>query len=313
MRVSVIIPCFNVEHFVVHAVDSVLAQDHADLELICVNDGSTDGTGALLEGLKERISIPYHCIHRANGGACAARNTGIERSTGDYLEFLDADDRLMAGKLSHQVELVQRHDEPDLIAGSSIIRTAEGAVFRTEILNGNGDDPWLSLMRHELGGSPQNLWKHHAVVAAGGWTEGLGSSQEYDLMFRMLQGGARLIRDPEVLTEIHQRKTGSISQTNLDRNWRRFVDLRARVVKHMRTHFPDRDQRAYEQVLFDSLRTYYPFNPDDAVELHRELFPNGFDPARSTATGRGYLLLHKLFGFSMANRLRHWASSATTG
>jgi glycosyltransferase involved in cell wall biosynthesis len=304
MRISVVIPCYNVESFVERAVASVLEQDHTDIELICVNDGSTDRTAEVLQRIGHGIKVPFKHIDQANAGACAARNTGIGQSTGTYLEFLDADDRLLPGKLSHQISLLQRHGQPDLLIGSSITRAADGSVARTEVLAEDGYDPWLALMRHELGGSPQNLWKRDSVLKAGRWSEGLGSSQEYDLMFRMLQNGARVVRDEAILTEIHQRASGSISQTNMDRNWRRFVELRARVVEHLRKAEPDLDLQPHLQVLFDSLRTYYPFDPKAAVELHRKFIPSDFTPSRSPATGRGYLLLHRILGFATANKVR---------
>ncbi|MBL7950706.1 MAG: glycosyltransferase family 2 protein [Flavobacteriales bacterium] len=304
MRISVIIPCYNVEAYLQRAIDSVVRQDHADLELICVNDGSTDGTSEALRRIAKDIRIPFVHIDQENAGACAARNTGIGHSTGEYIEFLDADDNLLPGKLSHQVRLIDEHEQPDLIVGSAVIRSVEGDIVRTEILREDGYDAWLALMRHELGGSPQNLWKRSAVLAAGGWSEGLGSSQEYDLMFRMLQCDARLTRDEAVLTEIHQRGGGSISQTNMDRNWRRFVELRVRIIEHLRSVHPRMDLQEHLQVLFDSLRTYYPFDPKAALQLYERHIPRNFSPTPSPATGKGYLLLHKLLGFSAANRLR---------
>ncbi len=92
MRFSVIVPVYNVEDYLETCVASVIAQTCQDYELILVDDGSTDQSGAMCD----RLARQYHCrvIHQANGGLGAARNTGIDAARGDYLVFLDSDDFL---------------------------------------------------------------------------------------------------------------------------------------------------------------------------------------------------------------------------
>ncbi|HRO99003.1 MAG TPA: glycosyltransferase family A protein [Flavobacteriales bacterium] len=304
MRISVIIPCYNVERYVERAVRSVLAQTHPDIELIVGDDGSTDGTRERLRALKEELGDRITVLEQENRGACAARNTGLAKATGELVQFLDADDVLLPSKLAHQASVAERSGRPAPVIGSSRIIDPVGNSVRTVVQQPGDRDPWMDLMSHGLNITSTNLWKRAAVEQAGGWREGLGSSQEYDLMFRMLQQGARVVHDPEVLTEIHQRPGGSISQTGLDRNWERFVDLRVRIVEHLRKTRPDLDLQPYLQVLFDSIRTLYLHAPDRAVALYKSHMPRGFVPQRSPATGKGYLFLHRLFGFSWANRLR---------
>jgi glycosyltransferase involved in cell wall biosynthesis len=304
MRISVIIPCHNVERYVERAVRSVLMQTHRDIELIVVDDGSTDGTRERLRSLKQELGEQITVIEQENRGACAARNAGSARASGVYTQFLDADDVLLPGKLAHQAALVEQQGWPDILVGGHVLLDAEGRTIGSEVQTQAPRDPWMDLMAHRSGGTCQNLWRRSAVEQVGGWTEGLRSSQEYDLMFRMLQHGAAMAYDPEVLTEIHQRPGGSISQTGLDRNWERFVDLRVRIVDHLRRTRPDLDLQPYLQVLFDSIRTLYLYAPERAVALYQAHMPHGFMPQRSPATGSGYLLLHRLFGFSWANRLR---------
>jgi glycosyltransferase involved in cell wall biosynthesis len=304
MRISVIIPCFNVERYVERAIASVFAQTHQDLQVIAVDDGSSDGTPALLNELAERHAGKLTVVEQTNQGACAARNAGLALADSTYLQFLDADDVLLPEKLSHQLRTAELNGWPALLIGSSRIVDPNGNTLRTVVQLPGDRDPWMDLMSHGLNITSTNLWKCDDVRAAGGWSEGLGSSQEYDLMFRMLQRGARAVHDAVVLTEIHQRPGGQISQTAVDRNWGRFVELRARILDHLRATRPDLDLRPYQQVLFDSIRTLYLHAPEQAIELYHRLLPKGHVPQRSTATGSVYLLLHRLFGFEMANRLR---------
>ena len=117
--VSVVMPAYNVAWCIGRAVDSVLAQDFRPCELIVVNDGSTDGTGALLEGYGAAITV----IDQENRGMSAARNAGIRRARGTYVAFLDADDWWLAGKLSRQVELM--HGRPEIGFSSTTVRVED--------------------------------------------------------------------------------------------------------------------------------------------------------------------------------------------
>ncbi len=89
-RVSVVIPCFNYGRFLGPAIESVLAQTLQALEIIVIDDGSTDDTAEVANRFQGVVA--YH--HQINGGLCAARNHGIERAAGDLIVFLDADDLL---------------------------------------------------------------------------------------------------------------------------------------------------------------------------------------------------------------------------
>jgi GT2 family glycosyltransferase len=110
VRVSVVVPAYNVERFVRECVESVLSQTMGDLEVICVDDGSTDGTADELESLR-RDDPRVKVITRSNGGPSAARNEGVRNAAGRYLYFLDSDDAL----LPHALEaLCSRMDDAGL-------------------------------------------------------------------------------------------------------------------------------------------------------------------------------------------------------
>ncbi len=99
-RVSVVIPCFNTERYIAGTLRAVLAQTGAALEVIVVDDGSTDGSAALVEREFPQVRL----LRRANGGVAAARNAGIGAATGDWVAFCDADDIWLPGKLAAQLE-----------------------------------------------------------------------------------------------------------------------------------------------------------------------------------------------------------------
>jgi glycosyltransferase involved in cell wall biosynthesis len=99
---SVIIPCYNAERYIAATIASVLAQGHADLEIIVVDDGSKDGSVALV-----RNSFPaVRVIEQANQGVAAARNKGIDVAHGEWIAFVDADDIWLPGKLQAQFDAI---------------------------------------------------------------------------------------------------------------------------------------------------------------------------------------------------------------
>lgn len=108
-KISVILSVFNGQNYVREAIDSVLAQDYPSLELVVVDDGSTDGTASILKSYVDRIIV----ISQDNRGLGAGRNLGIRASNGDYLSFIDHDDCWAANKLSKQMAtLLSSGDDP---------------------------------------------------------------------------------------------------------------------------------------------------------------------------------------------------------
>lgn len=106
--ISVVIPLYNKSAYVEEAVRSVLAQSYPAVEVLVVDDGSTDGSADLVRHL---AAPSVRVITQPNAGVSAARNTGIKQAHGDYLAFLDADDRYLPGYLAAMVTLIQRYPE----------------------------------------------------------------------------------------------------------------------------------------------------------------------------------------------------------
>ncbi|HTP29385.1 MAG TPA: glycosyltransferase family A protein, partial [Anaeromyxobacteraceae bacterium] len=120
--VSVVIPAYNAEAYVAAAVDSVLAQSFRDFELIAVDDGSSDSTGARLRAYRD--SLRY--IRQPNGGVSRARNRGVEESQGRWVAFLDADDVWLPGKLGKQMGALR--DRSDCRACYTAVTVADAML-----------------------------------------------------------------------------------------------------------------------------------------------------------------------------------------
>ena len=114
-RVSVVITCYNHAHYLPEAIQSVLSQSYQPIEIIVVDDGSTDNTREVATGFNE---VRY--IYQPNKGLPAARNTGMAASTGEYLVFLDADDWLLTDAIATNLKYFGTREEIGLVSGAYI-------------------------------------------------------------------------------------------------------------------------------------------------------------------------------------------------
>ena len=120
---SVVVPVYNVEEFLEPCLDSIAAQTFDDLEVVMVNDGSTDASPQIAEAYAER-DARFKLVHRPNGGLSAARNTGVPHATGDYLAFVDSDDVLLPDAYEKMVGSLEKTGSD--FATGNVLRLTEG-------------------------------------------------------------------------------------------------------------------------------------------------------------------------------------------
>ncbi len=303
MLVSVVIPCYNVERYVEDAVASALSQIHAPCDIICVDDGSTDGTLAVLQRLKTHHGDLVTVLSGPNGGASAARNKGLNAARGEYIQYLDADDLLNPTKIKEQVEAIEAAaSRPGLVVGGYKKIHEDG---REEIKPCTGPDPWTALMHTRLGITSSNLWRRDLLLEVGGWNETLKSSQEAELMFRMLQRDPSVLFVPSFSTIIRERE-GSISTSSRGENWVRYIQLRKDMLQYLRAQglLSQHREKAGLQSIFKSIRSLYRHDAALATELYHQLIPKTFVPDSSTSCTRRYLFMYKNLGFERAEYMR---------
>ncbi len=127
--VSVIMPAYNRAHVIGRAIKSVLAQTYNDFELIIVDDGSSDKTEEVVRSFDDpRIRF---LRHERNRGVCAARNTGIKASQGDFITFLDSDDEFTPARLQEQVSALKKYGANNIFVTGTIFLDDNGARVQT--------------------------------------------------------------------------------------------------------------------------------------------------------------------------------------
>lgn len=128
---SVIIPAYNVEDTIARCVDSVLRQDVAGMELIIVDDGSTDATPSICDAYTANPAVTV--VHTVNGGLSVARNNGIERARGELITFVDSDDYLADNTYGRLVDIATAHPDYDIIEFPVVKEDGTTELFRTAL------------------------------------------------------------------------------------------------------------------------------------------------------------------------------------
>ena len=183
--VSVVMPVLDGERFVADAVASVRAQAWPELELIAVDDGSTDGTAEILVELAADPANRLRVVRTENRGPAAARNHGLRLAHGAFIAFIDADDLWPTGKLEVQMRRFSERPELDVVYGLVEIRDCEGHKGASRRFRNDGQP----IIMTNLGSA---VFRVTAFARIGGFEESLRSAEDTDWVLRALEVGVRL-------------------------------------------------------------------------------------------------------------------------
>jgi glycosyltransferase involved in cell wall biosynthesis len=179
---SIVIPCYNQAHYLGEAIASALAQAHPLVEVVVVDDGSSDHTAAVAA---RHPSV--RCLRQPNRGLPAARNAGWRASKGRYVIFLDADDRLLPNAATVGVAALAAHSGAALAAGLERRIAADGSPLSTPRRPRVDTDHYASLVRRCWIVVATATYRRDALVAVGGFDERLRFAEDYDLYLRLAQ------------------------------------------------------------------------------------------------------------------------------
>jgi glycosyltransferase involved in cell wall biosynthesis len=211
--VSIIIPCYNGERFLREAIDSCLAQTYRPVEIIVVDDGSTDGSLDILKSYGDAVIWET----KSNRGPSYARNRGFDLSSGKYIQYLDADDYLLPEKLERQVKVLEEtgvdvvysdwqvlYHLPD---GNELWSDIVGFDMHKDILTPLLSRRWLR--------TEAPLFRRDIVQHAGGWDENIRAVEEKDFHLSVALAGARFHYEPGCLSVFRRYGRVTLSTSNL--------------------------------------------------------------------------------------------------
>ena len=139
-KISVVIPAYNKANLTIKTIESVLGQTYGNIEVIVVDDGSTDDTKNKLQSFGDRI----HYIYKQNGGACSARNVGIKQATGEYIALLDCDDIFDSEKIAKSVECLEKNPDYGFVHTGMLFINGDDDVISDQGISDYPTSGWIA-------------------------------------------------------------------------------------------------------------------------------------------------------------------------
>jgi glycosyltransferase involved in cell wall biosynthesis len=285
--ISVIIPTYNAADYLPATLESVFAQSPPPLEIIVVDDGSSDDTPRLLESYGERVRV----VRQANfGGPSRPRNVGVSAASGELIALFDSDDLMLPGKLAAAAAVFAAVPEVDLVFTDFRAIDQTGTVvtprylegyrdFRAHLRDGgescrgliSGPELYRQLLRANFIGTSSVVVRRTALVDAGGFDEELFNSDDRDMWYRLARGG-RVFAFLDEPWHAYRRRPGSVT-VNVVRRMPSVI----RVLEKQRPHLSDPADVAYLEGAIRGAQTTYAWSLrragrcSEAAALYRRL------------------------------------------
>lgn len=295
-QISVVIPCYAQAHLLGSAIESTLAQEAASVDLVVVDDGSPDDVAGVVARYP---GVRY--IRQRNQGLSAARNAGMRASTGDFLVFLDADDRLLPGALAAGLECFAEHPESAFVYGDFRYMREDGTPLerrkrpplRVDLYGG-------MLVRNHIEMTSTVLFRRSVLEQVGGFRESLRSAEDYDLLLRIARVHPTNFHRALVAEYRRYEHTGS----SLSRNAARMLRSTTQVLRAQRPFTRGND--FYESQLAEGIRFFQDYYGGELVgDVRSRLRAHDW-----TGAVRGAVVLVRYYPRGIAERIARRARSA---
>lgn len=303
-KVSILIPCFNAEQWIGNAIASALDQTYGNIEIVVVDDGSSDGSLEIIQSFGRRI----HWESGPNRGGNQTRNRLLELANGEWVQFLDADDYLLPAKIQNQMNFIGESESLVDMVYSPVIHSVL-TNGRFEVFEANGADEtetplehWLQWRCCQTGSA---LWNTESLRAIGGWNEELKCCQDIELTMRAIINELNLVYFPIGEAVYRVWSEGSVSRSNIERTQAQQI----RLMEYMHEFLVSRkkltkvNRQLLGKTFFRIARNWAKSNLIEASEfasskMNKRLFV--LDPK---ACNRFYSILFHVVGFKTAERV----------
>ena len=315
MLVSILIPCYNAERWISQAIESALAQTWSKKEIIVVDDGSTDRSLDVIRQFEGRVRWETG----QNLGGNVARNRLLELAEGEWVQYLDADDWLLPGKIEGQIAFLSAHPDPDVVFGPVTLEWWSENEVRHELLPiPEPHEPWELLASWRLPQTGAPLWRKDSIRDVGGWKDGQPCCQEHELYLRLIKAGKQLAYCSSGGAVYRQWSDKTVCRGDVVEVHRRRLEIEQAVEDHLRKtqQLTPRRLRAINQARFEIARSVWQYDQEFArkiLQWIRESDSNfrpvgpaapfayrlalswlGFDAAESLAAIKRNMVRHRL-------------------
>ena len=296
-RVTIAIPCYNAARWIGAAVQSALEQTWPEKETIVVDDGSTDGSREVLASFGEKIRV----IQGAHRGGNHARNTAVHASTGEWIQFLDADDFLLPQKITRQFNEVTKADA-DVIFSPVIFDQGGWRSINQVDASRDPQTLWLAWQLPQTGGC---LWRKSALSKIEYWNEATTCCQEFELYLRAIKGGLRFRFAPTANAVYRVWSEDTLCR----KDPRKVIEVRTRLYRDFVNWLRDRQMLNQEhqtlagRACFEMARTLAKLDLAGAGHYHDERKSEQLIDVSGPAAPRFYRTAYRTFGFSFAEKI----------
>jgi glycosyltransferase involved in cell wall biosynthesis len=258
--VSVVIPCYNQARFLGEAIESVLSQSYRAFEVIIVDDGSTDNTSEVASRYVDAYPM-VHLIRQENRGLAGARNRGLAEAKGEYVVFLDSDDRLLPHALEVGVKHLKEHAECAFVSGHYRNIAADGGPGSTPGRPPVEGDHYLALLRDNYISMPAVvMYRQWVFGEVGGFDGSVDAAADWDLYLRVARRFA-VHHHGEVVAEYRWHGSNMTADPAL------MLRSTVRVLRSQREHAKGNEQ--YEEAYRTGMRVFQEHNGMNLAEKVR--------------------------------------------
>jgi glycosyltransferase involved in cell wall biosynthesis len=239
--VSIVIPCFNRENYIETAVNSALEQTYKNIEVIVVDDGSTDNSLEVLSQYEDKISL----ITQENKGVSAARNTGISAVNGEFIIFLDSDDWLSNDLVENHIKTAEKFPYVDIYC-SDFKGVDEGGVLSSLVKSQWPDEPAVPVELFLLYPPPFpacEMYRTEAVLKHGGYDSEMKGFADSILRINIILSGGKVVRTPNGHA-VYRRVENSITRST------KLHYFAVKLIRKLKMH-PEVVKSKYLQSLID--------------------------------------------------------------
>lgn len=309
-KVSVIIPAYNAARYIAATLDSVFGQTYPAIEVVVVNDGSTDETEKALAPFLDKPNMVY--VKQANKGCSGAKNTGLFAADGQFIQYLDADDLLSADKIENQVKAIANDPMAVAVCKTKIFQEADdlisGREIDTDFLYNTTDTLSFLLNLYGINGKDGMVQPNAFLISrelalkAGPWDESISPSPDEDGEYfcRVLLKASSLLHTEGV--NFYRKQAGQYSLSKGRSLKFAMGALRSIVLKagHVLAVKDTPEIRAlFARHIASCIYQYGNEHPELAAQARREIAALGVEKMPVSGGGK-FVLLAKLIGFKNA-------------
>lgn len=299
-KVSILIPCYNAELWIGQAIQSALDQTWLDKEVIVVDDGSIDGSREVIQSFEGRIKFEF----ALNRGGNPTRNRLLELASGDWVQYLDADDYLLPDKINHQMECVDEY--VDVVYGPIIIETTcPSGIIRTLSAPDSTQDlaeQWIRWHVCQTGGV---LWRRESLIKIGGWNESFSCCQDNEVCLRAIKKGLKF-KYSEYQDTVYRIWS---EHTVCRKDPGKVISIKSQLIQEMLDFLRENQQikkahlSAAGEAIFEMSRTLAKSSINDASQYAQTWSNKGIFRASGPAAPTSFQVIMKLLGYANAERI----------